>query len=235
MPINKYCPWSGDKVQNDSLTHYKGHEVGFCNTGCRDKFDKAIEMFEREINPCDYGLVANFKRYAHYNQWMNIKLYKAIAKLSQHQYEQDMGAFFGSIKITLNHILVWDITWLQRMSEHSIKYKSLLELQDLVRPTSHTQIVHDKFEDLQVARQELDQTIINFCNELKEQDLNSIFSYRNLSGHQFNKNFGGAIQHVFNHQTHHRGQITTLLSQMKIDVGATDLLMILKEESNGNL
>ena len=44
--INETCPWSGKPVQPDSLTTYKGRVVGFCNTGCRDKFEKAVRMFE---------------------------------------------------------------------------------------------------------------------------------------------------------------------------------------------
>ncbi len=44
--INKICPWSGDPVSENSLTIYQGKVVGFCNTGCRDKFEKAIKHFE---------------------------------------------------------------------------------------------------------------------------------------------------------------------------------------------
>lgn len=43
---NQTCPWSGKLVQPDSLTAYGGHVVGFCNTGCRDKFETAIGHFE---------------------------------------------------------------------------------------------------------------------------------------------------------------------------------------------
>ena len=44
--INETCPWSGKPVRADSLTEYDGHVVGFCNTGCRDKFERAIRHFE---------------------------------------------------------------------------------------------------------------------------------------------------------------------------------------------
>ena len=47
--INANCPWSGKPVAADSLTQYRGKVVGFCNTGCRDKFDKAANMFEAAI------------------------------------------------------------------------------------------------------------------------------------------------------------------------------------------
>ena len=45
--INETCPWSGRAVQADSLTLYGGQVVGFCNTDCRDKFERAIQHFER--------------------------------------------------------------------------------------------------------------------------------------------------------------------------------------------
>ncbi|MCM8556425.1 glutathione S-transferase [Sphingomicrobium sediminis] len=48
--VNRVCPWSGDPVQADSLTRYKGHVVGFCNPGCRDKFEKAVSNFDTVID-----------------------------------------------------------------------------------------------------------------------------------------------------------------------------------------
>ncbi|MEM1037646.1 MAG: glutathione S-transferase [Pseudomonadota bacterium] len=48
--INTLCPWSGDPVSADSLTLYKGKVVGFCNPGCRDKFEKATSLFEDSLN-----------------------------------------------------------------------------------------------------------------------------------------------------------------------------------------
>lgn len=47
--VNAICPWSGDPVSADSLTLYRGKVVGFCNTGCRDKFDSATSAFDKLI------------------------------------------------------------------------------------------------------------------------------------------------------------------------------------------
>ena len=47
--VNETCPWSGEPVSADSLTLYKGEVVGFCNTGCRDKFEKAASAFDAAI------------------------------------------------------------------------------------------------------------------------------------------------------------------------------------------
>jgi len=53
--INTHCPWSGDPVSADSLTLYKGEVVGFCNTGCRDKFEKATALFEESLGAAHGG------------------------------------------------------------------------------------------------------------------------------------------------------------------------------------
>jgi YHS domain-containing protein len=47
--VNEVCPWSGKPVATDSLTLYRGRTVGFCNPGCRDKFEKAASMFESAL------------------------------------------------------------------------------------------------------------------------------------------------------------------------------------------
>ena len=51
--INGLCPWSGKPVSSDSLTRYRGEVVGFCNPGCRDKFDAAAEAFDAAIDKKD--------------------------------------------------------------------------------------------------------------------------------------------------------------------------------------
>ena len=51
--VNAICPWSGEPVSADSLTLYRGQVVGFCNTGCRDKFETAVSLFEAELKAID--------------------------------------------------------------------------------------------------------------------------------------------------------------------------------------
>ena len=51
--VNATCPWSGEPVSEDSLTLYRGKVVGFCNTGCRDKFDAAAHAFDAVIDERD--------------------------------------------------------------------------------------------------------------------------------------------------------------------------------------
>ena len=47
--VNNVCPWSGKPVSEDSLTRYRGKVVGFCNAGCRDKFEAATRVFDAKL------------------------------------------------------------------------------------------------------------------------------------------------------------------------------------------
>ena len=162
---------------------------------------------------------------AKYNQWINSQFYQAAEQLSQEELDQDRGAFFGSISGTLNHILVGDILWLRRFANHPAKLICLNAMQDHEMPTSLDQQLYKNFEDLHQARQSIDQIIRALCDEIQELDFEHMLSYSNSKGLPFQKNFGSLLQHFFNHQTHHRGQVSTLLYQQGIDVGVTDLLV----------
>ena len=175
------------------------------------------------------ALEQNFELMAKYNQWMNKQVYSAAAELDDLELREDRGAFFGSILGSLNHILVGDIVWLKRFAEHPKNYKSLQYLNSLSKPLVLTEILHSDFNELQKARIKMDEVIVKFSMEASEKDYELGLSFKNMKGQPFKKNFGFLVQHFYNHQTHHRGQVTTLFSQQGIDVGVTDLLALIPE------
>jgi uncharacterized damage-inducible protein DinB len=85
------------------------------------------------------------------------------------------------------------------------------------------------FDELLARRKMLDAAIRDWAAELTEADLNHVLSYKNMQGVSARKSFAGLLVHFFNHQTHHRGQATTLLSQAGVDVGVTDFLALLPD------
>jgi uncharacterized damage-inducible protein DinB len=176
------------------------------------------------------SLVSNLQLMSQYNQWMNQKVYQAAKQLGDEKIKQDQGAFFGSILATLNHIYVADIIWLKRFAQHPKQYQTLNYLPKLPSYTVLNQIIAEHLETWNKLRQDLDILIINWCQEIAEVDLTYNLTYADTKGHNYNKNFGQLIQHFFNHQTHHRGQISTLLNQQGIDLGVTDLLKIIPEQ-----
>jgi len=175
-------------------------------------------------------LAEYLKRMARYNQWMNQKLYAKAQLLSAEELAQDRGAFFESILGTLNHILVADLFWFRRFATSETHKKTLAPLQTMPTPTGLRDLLFNNIQDLQSARESMDKLILTFSDTWNEQNLKEIIHYRNMKGENQGKTLGDLLQHVVNHQTHHRGQATTLLFQAGIDPAATDLLVMMMEE-----
>lgn len=169
---------------------------------------------------------------ASYNEWMNVRLYECAGKLSTQELAADRGVFFRSIIGTLNHIVVGDTTWLQRFAKHPTRHGSLEPMRQMPSPTSLDQIMFTDFGALTARRTMLDQLIKRWAAELIESDLHHVLHYRNLQGAVGNRLFSSLVLHFFNHQTHHRGQVTGMLHQAGLDVGVTDLLALIPNEGD---
>lgn len=161
---------------------------------------------------------------ADYNQWMNLKLYEACSKLTYEQLNENRKAFFGSVIGTLNHLAVADTIWLKRFATALVSYPELDSISQLQTPAELNTILHPDLEALTAYRQHLDNILLSLAEVVTEKDLVQTISYANSRGTEFRLEFFSLLMHLFNHQTHHRGQITTLLSQFGVDVGVTDLL-----------
>ncbi|TVP42747.1 MAG: damage-inducible protein DinB [Halomonas sp.] len=177
------------------------------------------------------GLQPHFALMASYNQWMNDTLYDAASKLSAAELAKDRGAFFGSILGTLNHIVVGDTLWLKRFATHPTSTATLAVMVALPTPGRLDQVMFDDLEGLKAHRQWLDSVIIHWIAALTEDDLESVLSYHDTQGVASIRRFSSLIYHLFNHQTHHRGQVTTLLTQAGVDIGVTDLLALIPDEA----
>ena len=124
-----------------------------------------------------------------------------------------MGAYFKSIHGTLNHLLVADWLWLSRMTGEPNAVISL------------DQELYTDFDELARARVTADDRIDRFVASLTPVRLAEFIAYRRLSGNRAEivQPLSLALMQLFNHQTHHRGQVSTLLMQCGIDPGVTDL------------
>lgn len=167
--------------------------------------------------------------FAEYNQLMNQRQYAAAAKLSKTDLCEDKGAFFKSVIGTLNHILVGDIVWLKRFAVHPSSSKVLSYISELEKPKSLGEILFRDLGELGAEREKVDEIIIKWIEQLSDKDINGCISYTNMAGKSFSKPLLSLINHLFLHQVHHRGQITTLLSQCDVDFGETDLIEIINE------
>jgi len=149
---------------------------------------------------------------AHYNRWMNDRLYAIAADMGDVRRRADLGAFFGSVHATLNHLYVGDEAWMQRFQGEPVTMKS-----------PRDQPFGD-FETLRAARVFMDDRILNWAEALTTGDEARVLRFHSVSyGRDRVLPFHAAVMQLFNHQTHHRGQISTLLSQQGLDLGITDL------------
>lgn len=164
---------------------------------------------------------------ANYNQWMNRKLYDAALTLTDAALAMDRQAFFGSILGTLNHLALGDTVWLKRFAQHPAGFSALAPMQAVATPADLKQLAFEDVRELATYRTWLDQLIVDWSHTVQETDLDHRLHYSNMRGVTADKDFFSLLVHFFNHQTHHRGQATTLLTQAGLDVGTTDLLALI--------
>jgi len=165
-----------------------------------------------------------FRRFAQYNAWFNSRLYELISSLTEEERRREMGAFFRSIHGTLNHILLTDRMWLGRISKHPRGFQSLKTTPLVFEIESLAQVLYVRFPELATQRRETDTAIQSWVAELTPEILEGDLSYSRSTGQSMVAPFWHVVAHLFNHQTHHRGQVTTLLFQLGHDPGLTDFM-----------
>ena len=173
----------------------------------------------------------NYRFLARYNQWFNTNLLDSAERLTDAERKQDRGAFFGSIHHTLNHLLVSDQIWLKRFRQCGLEQgwqaTSLSEaVLDLPQEASLNTVLFDDWVVLCAKRLQLDVGIVQWVGDMPKGFAQSTMRYANSKGVQRAHPAWQALTHFFNHQTHHRGQITALLMQAGVDPGTTDLIAL---------
>lgn len=145
----------------------------------------------------------HFRMFAAYNRWANRALYAAAGKLDDDDYRLDLGAAFGSVHRTLNHILVADRIWMKRFTGEGDAPRAL------------DAIVADDFALLSAAREAEDERIVDWLDDISDAALSGRFTYTTATDlRTISQRLAPALAHFFNHQTHHRGQIHALMTRL---------------------
>lgn len=158
---------------------------------------------------------------ARYNKWANARLIKAISALDEADYIAERPAFFGSIHGGLNHILLVDRLWRGRMEGKPYPAK---RLDQSVVPDRKT------FINERVAE---DDILIRFTDSFDAEALEQKITYSSLVGVDGTDKRRVILAHMFNHATHHRGQIHALLTQVPSDPPPLDLMFYMREREAG--
>ena len=151
---------------------------------------------------------------AHYNRWQNRNLLRAADRIGPEQRALDRGAFFGSIQKTFHHIYWADRLWMSRFTDIAAPAGGIAQSVDF----------DGGWDRFQEARTDLDDTILTWAGTLAPDWFHGDLGwFSGALGRQISKPKAIVVMHIFNHQTHHRGQIHAMLTQAGERPGDTDL------------
>lgn len=153
-----------------------------------------------------------------YNAWANHRQLEAASKLTTEQFLRPMGSSFSSVRDTLAHIYGGEWVWLERFQGRS--------------PSSLPDVT--EFKDLASLRQrwsEHEPRLLDFVRRLTQSELDRVMEYKTLKFGVYRNPLWQSMQHLVNHGTYHRGQVTTLLRQLGAEPILTDLMHFYRERS----
>ncbi len=167
---------------------------------------------------------SRYTMFAGYNSWANARIYEAASHLSDADYRANRGAFFKSMHGTLNHMVVADRIWMQRFTGTGDA------------PTQLNAILYDDFATLREARRAEDERIARYIEGLTDADFAHPLRYRTITNPAtIEQELSPALDHFFNHQTHHRGQAHGLLTAITGDAPSLDLITYQRAAGVGGL
>ena len=141
---------------------------------------------------------------ARYNAWANSRIYTALGRLSNSERKADRKAFFGSIHNTMNHILLADLIYRERLEKKPTTYTSLDE------------VLYDNFADLVAAHRTCDAWYTEFCAAMTQSELDANLTFTAVGMDQeeiFSLPMKLCLTNLFQHQIHHRGQVHQMISE----------------------
>jgi uncharacterized damage-inducible protein DinB len=155
-----------------------------------------------------------------YNAWANRRSLDAAAALTVEQFTKPLGSSFTSVRDTLVHIWGCEWLWLERFEG-----RSPATLPDT-----------GQFHEISALRarwQENETNLNKFVTRLRQDDLNGTHEYRTIKFGQYRNPLWLSMQHMVNHGTYHRGQVTTLLRQLDAQPLSTDIIHFYRERAAG--
>lgn len=162
--------------------------------------------------------LAHAQLMARYNRWQNQSIYATADQLTDADRKRDQGAFFGSIHATLVHLLWGDQVWLHRFAGTPAPAPQ--------RPKDSPGMI-ERWEDLKIARVACDETILAWADKLDPDWLaGDLTWFSGAMGREIRRPRWQLVAHLFNHQTHHRGQVHAMLTRLSAKPQDTDLMLI---------
>lgn len=153
-----------------------------------------------------------------YNDWANKRALQAASALTQDQFTKPLGNSFSSVRDTLAHLYAAETIWLQRFhGESPSAFPDVSEIDDLAT--------------LQSKWNPIAADLLNFASNLTQEDIDRVVEYKTMKFGVYSNPLWQSLQHVVNHGTYHRGQVTTMLRQLGAQPMLTDLMHFYRERA----
>ena len=174
--------------------------------------------------------------FARYNDHVNRLMFGVLDDVDSGLLNRPVGAYFGSIVGILNHILTSDLGWLVHFRDGGIASQVLMDPAVLFEHPGFGKILHAEYGSLKAHQREVDRVILDFVAELTRADgglpglePDQVFAYVNRKGEEHRFRVGEVLLHIFNHATHHRGQISQILDAAGVEHDYSNVFPLLEE------
>jgi uncharacterized damage-inducible protein DinB len=153
-----------------------------------------------------------------FNAWANLRILDACARLTPDQFAHNLGSSFGSVRDTLAHIYGAEWVWLERWHGH-------------VPSTLPSSLDFPDFQSIRSGLAGIDGKLVDYVTSLTTERVQGIVQYKTTAGTVQAQPLWQMLQHLVNHGTYHRGQVTTLLRQLEAKAVGTDLITFYRERT----
>ena len=166
-----------------------------------------------------------------YNLWSNRRMFSTLDKLSDQQFTSVIQSSFPSIQESVMHIFGAEWIWLRRWKGTSPRADGPFYLPNLMQKHGVAVETLSTVSGLRSFADSLEQERQEFLRSLTDDDLHAPLRYNGSDGKEFSMPLAKLLQHVVNHGTYHRGQVTTLLRQVGAETISLDLVFFYREQA----
>jgi uncharacterized damage-inducible protein DinB len=163
--------------------------------------------------------IQDFRLLYDFDAWANQRILSACAPLSDEQFTRDLGNSFRSVRDTLFHICGAEWIWLERWHGRSPDA--------IPSPADYLNL-----EAVRRRWAEIERDLLDYVASLTPEDLQRVMHFKTLAGVPHSQPLWQCLQHVANHSTYHRGQVTTMLRQLGAKPVSTDMIVFYRERSS---
>lgn len=163
--------------------------------------------------------VEDFRVLYDFNAWANARTLESCMPLSSEQFTRDLGSSFRSVRDTLVHIGGAEWIWLERW--HGRTPQGMPQAAD-----------YPDFESVRRRSAEVERDLLDYVASLTPSDIQRVVRFKTMAGTEMAQPLWQSLQHLVNHGTYHRGQITTMLRQLGAKPVGTDLIGFYRQRSS---